>query len=62
MTTDAMGCQKEIAKQIIDNEADYLLALKGNQGFFYKDVVQFLESIMKNEISRECSYYVITQP
>jgi|LakMenE18May11ns_1017448.scaffolds.fasta_scaffold9766222_1 predicted transposase YbfD/YdcC len=62
VTTDAMGCQKEIAKQIIDNEADYLLALKGNQGFFYKDVVQFLESIMKNEISRECSYYETINP
>lgn len=28
VTIDAMGCQKEIAKQIIEKEADYLLALK----------------------------------
>jgi predicted transposase YbfD/YdcC len=31
VTIDAMGCQKAIAKQIIDQEGDYLLALKGNQ-------------------------------
>lgn len=30
ITLDAMGCQKEIAKQIIEQKADYLLALKGN--------------------------------
>jgi hypothetical protein len=27
-----MGCQKDIASKIIEKEADYLLALKGNQG------------------------------
>jgi len=31
VTIDAMGCQKAIAKQIIDQGGDYLLALKGNQ-------------------------------
>lgn len=30
ITLDAMGCQKEIAKQIIQQKADYILALKGN--------------------------------
>ena len=32
VTIDAMGCQKAIAKKILDKEADYLLAVKGNQG------------------------------
>ena len=32
MTVDAMGCQREIAQTIIDKKADYILALKGNQG------------------------------
>jgi predicted transposase YbfD/YdcC len=32
ITIDAMGCQKEIASQIVDQEADYVFALKGNQG------------------------------
>ena len=32
VTLDAMGGQRDIAKTIIDKEADYLLAVKGNQG------------------------------
>jgi predicted transposase YbfD/YdcC len=31
ITIDAMGCQRSIASKIIDKEADYILALKGNQ-------------------------------
>ena len=31
VSIDAMGCQREIAKKIIAQEADYLLAVKGNQ-------------------------------
>ena len=32
VTIDAMGCQRDIAAKIIDKQADYVLALKGNQG------------------------------
>lgn len=32
VTIDAIGCQTEIAQQIIDQGGDYLLAVKGNQG------------------------------
>jgi len=32
ITIDAMGCQREIARKIVDKKADYVLALKGNQG------------------------------
>jgi predicted transposase YbfD/YdcC len=38
VTIDAMGTQKEIAKTIIEQEADYVLALKGNQGTLHEDV------------------------
>jgi predicted transposase YbfD/YdcC len=38
VTIDAMGCQTEIAKTIIDAGADYVLALKGNQGTLHRDV------------------------
>ena len=38
VTIDAMGCQKEIASKIIEKEADYLLALKGNQGSLQEQV------------------------
>ena len=34
VTIDAMGCQREIAQKIVDKRADYVLALKGNQGAF----------------------------
>jgi len=40
VTIDAMGCQREIAQKIID-KADYLLALKGNQGTLRDDVELF---------------------
>lgn len=32
ITIDAMGCQRSIAEKIIEKEADYILAVKGNQG------------------------------
>lgn len=38
ITIDAMGTQREIARQIIDKEADYVLALKGNQGSLHDEV------------------------
>jgi predicted transposase YbfD/YdcC len=38
LTIDAMGCQVDIAKCIIDNEADYILAVKNNQKTLYEDV------------------------
>lgn len=41
VTIDAMGCQKEIARTIIDQGADYVLALKGNQGTLREDVELF---------------------
>jgi predicted transposase YbfD/YdcC len=41
VTIDAMGCQKEIAATIIDKEANYVLALKGNQGTLSADVELF---------------------
>lgn len=37
VTIDAMGCQTEIAAQIVDQEGDYVLALKANQGNLYED-------------------------
>ena len=38
VTIDAMGCQREIALNILNADADYLLALKQNQGTLYEDV------------------------
>jgi predicted transposase YbfD/YdcC len=44
VTLDAMGCQTAIAKQIVDQGADYLLSLKGNQDTLHQEVKQFFES------------------
>jgi predicted transposase YbfD/YdcC len=44
ITIDAMGCQKEIAAQIREQKADYILALKGNQGTLHRDVEEFFEA------------------
>ena len=41
VTIDAMGCQRSIAQKIIDKKANYVLALKGNQGTLREDVELF---------------------
>jgi predicted transposase YbfD/YdcC len=41
VTIDAMGCQKEIAAQIADKKADYVLALKGNHATVHAEVQEF---------------------
>ncbi|MFZ1088368.1 MAG: ISAs1 family transposase [Xanthobacteraceae bacterium] len=41
ITIDAMGCQRGIAQKIVDSKADYVLALKGNQGTLREDVELF---------------------
>jgi hypothetical protein len=38
---DAMGCQRDIAEKIVAKKADYVLALKGNQGTLREDVELF---------------------
>jgi predicted transposase YbfD/YdcC len=43
VTTDALGCQKEIAAAIIERDADYVLAVKGNQGNLHEDVVGYFD-------------------
>lgn len=41
VTIDAIGCQRAIARKIVDKKADYVLALKGNQGTLREDVELF---------------------
>jgi predicted transposase YbfD/YdcC len=42
VTIDAMGCQRDIARKVVDKKADYVLALKGNQGSMREDVELFV--------------------
>jgi len=41
ITVDAMGCQKVIAAQVVDQGADYIMGLKGNQGTAHEEVKAF---------------------
>lgn len=41
VTIDAMGCQRGIARKIVEKKADYVLALKGNQSALHDDVKLF---------------------
>ena len=43
VTIDAMGCQKDIALGILEREADYVLAVKQNQGHLYEDIKDLFE-------------------
>jgi len=53
VTIDAMGCQKKIAQAIVCKGADYVLALKGNQGALYEDVKLFFDDGLDNGFSEE---------
>ena len=43
VTIDAIGAQKAIVESIINQKADYVIALKANQGVLYEQVVNFME-------------------
>ena len=53
VTTDAMGCQTEIVKLIRKKHADYVLALKGNQGALYNDVRLYFDD---SDLLNGCAY------
>jgi predicted transposase YbfD/YdcC len=54
VTTDAMGCQTEIVKQIRRQKADYMLGLKGNQGTLHEDVQQYFDD---PKLLAGCAYH-----
>lgn len=49
VTLDAMGCQKKIAKEIVEADADYVLALKGNQEVVHEEVKSFLDAALEEK-------------
>jgi predicted transposase YbfD/YdcC len=51
ITIDAMGTQKAIAATIIDGEADFVLALKGNQETLQQGVIDHIEKQMENDFA-----------
>lgn len=52
ITIDAMGCQKKIAEKIISKNADYILALKGNQGNLHDEIIDFFEKTKQPEFKK----------
>src|SRR4051812_37465278 len=52
ITIDAMGTQKAIAEQIIEGEADYVLALKGNQETLHQAVVGHILDQWEDDFAR----------
>ena len=49
ITIDAMGCQTEIAQQITDQEGDYVLAVKENQGHLFEDIEHLCQLYLQHE-------------
>jgi predicted transposase YbfD/YdcC len=49
VTVDALNCQKNIAKEISEADADYVLALKGNHGTLHDEVKTFLDDARQHQ-------------
>jgi len=60
VTIDAIGCQTDIAAQIIDREAEYVLALKENQGNLYEDVALLFADLEDSQYQAYAFDYVKT--
>jgi predicted transposase YbfD/YdcC len=56
ITTDAMGCQKEIVKKIREKQAHYVLALKGNQGHCHEEISLFLRTLEHEKVKGNYRY------
>lgn len=52
VTIDAMGCQTQIARAILDANADYLLAVKGNQPTLYHAIAAFFRAHLDDDFAR----------
>ncbi len=49
VTVDAMGCQRKIAREIVEADADYVLALKGNQETVHAEVKAYLDDAIERQ-------------
>ena len=52
VTIDAMGCQTEIARQIIEGKADYALHVKGNQPTLQQGIKKFFDDHLEDNFAR----------
>jgi predicted transposase YbfD/YdcC len=51
ITIDAMGTQKAIAEQVVEGGADYVLALKGNQGALHQAVIEYIDEQLEGDLA-----------
>lgn len=56
ITIDAIGCQKQIAKQIIDQKGHYCLAVKTNQAILYEEIKEYFSYAEKEEAKKLTTY------
>lgn len=56
ITIDAMGTQKAIAAEIVDQGADYVLALKGNQEKLHQAVVEHIGGQLEGDAASTSEY------
>ncbi|MCH7688596.1 MAG: ISAs1 family transposase, partial [Planctomycetes bacterium] len=61
ITIDAMGTQKAIARQIIAAKADYVLALKGNQGKLHSAVIAYVDEQIDNDFANVAARRYVTK-
>ncbi len=52
VTIDAMGCQKAIAKKIVEGGGDYVLAVKENQPKLYQAIQAYFQAQMEDDFQR----------
>ena len=60
VTIDAMGCQTAIAEQIVAQQADYVLAVKGNQANLQEDMALFFRLAQQNDFQKVSYTYART--
>ena len=61
VTIDAMGCQTEIAQEIVKAGADYVLAVKGNQPTLHRGIKAFFDDHLEDDFARTKAHRHETQ-
>lgn len=60
VTMDAMGCQRGIAKALVDKGADYIFGLKGNQPTLHREVLESFDAETCAALARDAASYAVT--
>ena len=53
ITIDAMGCQKDIAKKIVEKKGHYCFAVKENKKNFYLDIKEYFNYVLNDKLEKE---------